>query len=103
MGHLISAHNKSPAGDVASVRIAKQKGSIIRQNRSHIKTNDIVFPEKYFREAIIMKPDIKTGIPTTAGFYDLVEKTGLRRVKLPKTGDIDIKRPAITAQSRAIT
>ena len=76
MGHLISAHNKSPAGDVASVRIAKQKGSIIRQNRSRIKTNDIVFPEKYFREAIIMKPDIKTGIPTMAGFYDLVKKTG---------------------------
>ena len=23
-----------------------------------------------------MKPDIKTGIPTTAGFYDLVKKTG---------------------------
>ena len=62
MGHLISAHNKSPAGDVASVRIAKQKGSIIRRNSSRIKTNEIVFLEKYFREAIIMKPDIKTGI-----------------------------------------
>ena len=73
MGHLISSHNKSP---VASVRIVKQKGRIIRQNRSLIKTNDIVFPEKYFREAIIMKPDIKTGIPTMAGFYDLVKKTG---------------------------
>ena len=71
MEHLISAHNKSPAGDVASVRIVKQKGNIIRQNRSRIKINDIVFPEKYFREAIIMKPDIKTGIPTT-GFYELV-------------------------------
>ena len=23
-----------------------------------------------------MKPDIKMGIPTTAGFYDLVKKTG---------------------------
>ena len=23
-----------------------------------------------------MKPDIKTGIPTMAGFYDLVKKTG---------------------------
>ena len=53
MGHLISAHNKSPAGDVAGVRIAKQKESIIRQNRSRIKSNDIVFPEKYFREAMI--------------------------------------------------
>ena len=76
MGHLVSTHNKSPAGDAASVRIAKQKGSIIRQNSSRIKTNDVVFPEKYFREAIIMKPDIKTGIPTTAGFYDLVKETG---------------------------
>ena len=76
MGHLISAHNKSPAGDVASVRIVKQKGSIIRQNRFRIKTNDTVFPEKHSREAIIMKPDIKTGIATTAGLYDLVKKTG---------------------------
>ena len=90
MGHLISAHNKSP---VASVRIVKQKGRIIRQNRSLIKTNDIVFPEKYFREAIIMKPDIKTGIPTMAGFYDLVKKTGFETVRLPKTGYMDQGHP----------
>ena len=64
MGHLISAHNKSPAGDVASVRVAKQKGSIIRRNSSRIKANEIDFPEKYYREAIVMKPDIKAGIPT---------------------------------------
>ena len=37
-----------------------------------------------------MKPDFETGIPTRSRLYDLVKKTGLKTVRLPKTGDMDI-------------
>ena len=60
------------------------------QISSRVKFNNIVFPEKYFRKAIVIKSDIEMKILTRNGFNDHADKASFETSSYPKLSDLSI-------------
>ena len=73
----VPTRNAPQATLLASEKLSKKR-RLVRHYSSRIKTNNVVFPEKYFWKTIVMMPDIEPGIPWRSGFYNLVQKTGFK-------------------------